>query len=185
MRVVGGIARGRHLLGPKGRETRPTSDKVREAIFDMIGNDLGGERVLDLFAGTGALGIEALSRGASEAIFVERSSAACRVIRANLEATGLTDGARLVCQPVERALSEPYGVFDLILLDPPYAYADVARIMSRLGESPLVGDETAVVFEHSSRLAVDNSYARLGLERDKVYGDTAVSIFVSQEDTRA
>lgn len=158
-------------------ETRPTSDKVREAIFGMLGNAVDDRAVLDLFAGTGALGIEALSRGASSAVFVERRGAACQAIRANLAHTHLESEARVLCMPVERSLSALDEAFGLILLDPPYAYAGLEAIMSTLGGARVIGDDTIVVFEHSPRFAVRDRYDRLVLRRQKVYGDTAVSIF--------
>jgi 16S rRNA (guanine966-N2)-methyltransferase len=162
-------------------ETRPTSDKVREAIFAILGAAVVDTRVLDLFAGTGALGIEALSRGAAEAIFVERRPAACSVIRANLHHTRLDDLARVLCMTVERALSvlgEPCG---LILLDPPYSYSHIPDIMDALGGARVIGNDSIVVFEHSPRFVVDERYGRLLLQRQKVYGDTAVSIFGTRE----
>src|SRR5919202_359623 len=105
MRVIAGRVKGHHLQAPRGMDTRPTSDKVREAVFAMLGDRFADGRVLDLFAGTGALGIEALSRGASYAVFVERRPPACQVIRANLKHTKLEDLARVMCMPAERALT--------------------------------------------------------------------------------
>lgn len=185
MRVVAGRVKGHHLRAPAGSETRPTSDKVREAVFDILGDGFVDRPVLDLFAGTGALGIEALSRGASHAVFVERRGAACGIIRANLRHTRLEDEARLLCMPVERALTlldEPFG---LVLLDPPYAYPKLHGIMSLVAGARVLGGDTTVVFEHSPRFVVEERYARLELWRQKVYGDTAVSIFVVQEEQNA
>lgn len=181
MRVIAGRAKGHHLRFPRGGETRPTSDKVREAMFALLGDRFIDEPVLDLFAGSGALGIEALSRGASHAVFVERRSAACAVIRANLQHTRLEAEARVLCMPVERALSRLDELFGLVLLDPPYAYPGLHGIMTLLGGAHVVGNESTVVFEHSPRFVVERRYARLKLERQRVYGDSAVSIFVVQE----
>jgi 16S rRNA (guanine(966)-N(2))-methyltransferase RsmD len=158
-------------------ETRPTSDKVREAIFSMLAGDIEDQRVLDLFAGTGAMGIEALSRGAETAVFVERRAAACAVIRANLEHTRLVDESRILHMAVERAvpaLDEPFG---LVFLDPPYAYPGLDVIMEVVGGADVIDHDSIVVFEHSPRFAVKETYGRLVLRRQKVYGDTAVSIF--------
>lgn len=182
MRVVAGRAKGHHLRMPKGTETRPTSDKVREAIFAILGDTFVDEPVLDLFAGTGALGIEALSRGAASAVFVEKRRAACQVIQANLVHTHLKHEARLLCMPVERALSMLDEAFTLILLDPPYAYPDLHGIMTMIGEARVIGQATTVVFEHTPRFSVGERYAQLALQRQKVYGDTAVSIFAVQEE---
>ena len=177
MRVVAGRVKGHNLKAPPGMETRPTSDKVREAIFDILGDVFDAEPVLDLFAGTGALGIEALSRGASRAVFVERRGAACQVIRSNLRHTRLEAEASVLCMPVERAihlLEEPFG---LILLDPPYAYPNLHGIMSIVGGARVLDDNSIVVFEHSPRFSVKHRYGLLALQRQKIYGDTAVSIF--------
>ena len=182
MRVVAGRVKGHHLRAPKGAETRPTGDKVREAIFAMLGNRFVDRPAIDLFAGTGALGIEALSRGASRAVFVERRSPACRVIQVNLAHTHLEDQSSVLCIPVERALSTIDQAFGLVLLDPPYAYPNLGSIMTMIAESRVVGDDTIVVFEHSPRFVVDQRYGRLELQRAKVYGDTAVSIYVVQEE---
>jgi len=181
VRVIAGRAKGHHLVAPRGMETRPTSDKVREAIFNVLAGEFLDEPVLDLFAGTGALGIEALSRGASHAVFIEHRSAACRSIRTNLRHTRYNDVSRLLTIPVERALQLLYDPFRLILLDPPYAHPNLHAIMATLGGARVVGNDTDVVFEHSPRFAVSQRYGRLGLQRQKVYGDTAVSFFVVQE----
>ncbi|HZU14694.1 MAG TPA: 16S rRNA (guanine(966)-N(2))-methyltransferase RsmD [Chloroflexota bacterium] len=177
MRVIAGRAKGHRLLAPKGMETRPTTDKVREAIFSMLGTTLGGETVLDLFAGTGALGIEALSRGASSCVFIERREPACRAIRANLAHTKLASDARVLCAPVERVLPTLNEPFDLVFLDPPYAYAGLDGILKMLSGARAVGDDTTVVFEHSPRFVVGERYGRLILSRQKIYGDTAVAMY--------
>jgi 16S rRNA (guanine966-N2)-methyltransferase len=182
MRVIAGRVKGHHLQAPRGMETRPTSDKVREAVFAMLAGHFVDGAVLDLFAGTGALGIEALSRGASSSVFVERRPQACQVIRANLKHTHLEAQGTVLCAPVERMLPRLDATFDLVLLDPPYAYQDLHRIMALVGGARVIGDESTVVFEHSPRFPVEKRYARLALARQKVYGDTAVSIFVVQEE---
>jgi len=185
MRVVAGRVKGHTLQAPKGMETRPTSDKVREALFSMLAGDVVDQRVLDLFAGTGALGIEALSRGAAEAVFVERRAAACQVIRANLRHTRLEDESRVLCMPVERALTVVEGTFGVIFLDPPYAYPGIGGIMSMIGAGAVLADDSLVVLEHTPRFTVAERYERLTLERQKMYGDTALSFFVVQEDKNA
>jgi 16S rRNA (guanine(966)-N(2))-methyltransferase RsmD len=150
----------------------------------MLGSEVEGREVLDLFAGTGALGIEALSRGAAHAVFVERRAPACQVIRANLQHTRLLAEAELLCMPAERALSALQRQFGLVLLDPPYADPRLPVILEMLGGARIIGAGTIVVFEHSPRFAVDDRYGRLVLRRQRVYGDTAVSIFdVSPEES--
>lgn len=185
MRVVGGSAKGHRLQAPRGTDTRPTSDKVRESIFNLVRSEFVDGAVLDLFAGTGALGIEALSRGAERAILVERRSAACEVIRRNLAHTKFESRARVLCKPVERALPELDEPFSLILADPPYAYPGIHDIMTMIGGARVIGDDSIVVLEHSPRFAVVECYARLEFLRQKVYGDTAVSIFIVREEVNS
>lgn len=182
MRVVAGRVKGHHLVGPRGAETRPTSDKVREAIFSMLAGWVVEGPVLDLFSGTGALGIEAISRGATRGVFVERSPSACRVIEQNLRRTRLDTVSSIMCMSVERAIPLLDGEFTLVLLDPPYAYPSLHGILEKVCGARFVKDETVVVFEHTPRFAVEERYGRLVLQRQKVYGDTAVSIFAVQED---
>jgi 16S rRNA (guanine966-N2)-methyltransferase len=134
MRVVAGTARGRRLVTPAGRDTRPTSDRVREAIFNALGSmgAVEGAIVLDLFAGSGALGIEALSRGAVHCTFVEPARQAQAAIRENLRTTGLADRAAVTGRPAEAFLAAFTGSVDLALCDPPYAFADWPAILARL-----------------------------------------------------
>jgi len=152
MRVIGGADRGRRLRAPRGLHTRPTADRIRVTLFDMLGPAVRGMRVLDVFAGTGAVGIEALSRGAARAVFVERDRDALRALRANLAALGLgRERARIVAGDALATLpalaaSEP--PFDLVFLDPPYAGDRAARTLAALAGSPLIGPETAVVVQH-------------------------------------
>ncbi len=135
MRVVAGIAGGRRIQTPTGRQLRPTSERVREAVFSSLWSlgVLDGARVLDLFAGSGAMGIEALSRGATSATFVEADPVAARTIEANLAATGLeTAGSRVVHADVARFLDDPGCWFDLVFADPPYAFSDWPAVLGRL-----------------------------------------------------
>ncbi len=182
VRVVGGSAKGHRLQAPRGTETRPTSDKVRESIFNLVRYEFVGGIVLDLFAGTGALGIEALSRGAERAIFVERRPAACEVIRRNLAHTKFEARAITLCKPVERALPELQDPCALVLADPPYAYPGIHDIMALIGGARVIEGGSIVVLEHSPRFTVAERYGRLALTRQRAYGDTAVSIFVVREE---
>jgi 16S rRNA (guanine966-N2)-methyltransferase len=147
MRVVGGTARGRTLVAPAGRRTRPTADRVREAVFNALWSRgaLDGARVVDLFAGSGALGIEALSRGAARATFVDTDRAARTAIARNLEACGFTDRAEVVASPVERFLDKldpEHPSFDLALCDPPYAFGGWPDVLAAR-PAPLVVAEAA------------------------------------------
>ena len=176
MRVIAGRYGGRRLKAPKGRSTRPTSERVREALFAMLG-DIEEARVLDLFAGTGALGIEALSRGAREAVFVESNRAAGDALQANLEALGLAGGqARLRREHADEALRlarKRKETYDLVLIDPPYGRA--LELGPRLSAAlpGLLAPRARVVLESDRRAPLD-----LGLELEKArrYGDTTIAI---------
>ena len=171
MRVVAGEYGGRRLHAPRGRGTRPTSDRVREALFAILG-DVRGARALDLFAGSGALGIEALSRGADSAVFVETDHAAAAAIRRNLDAIGVP-GAEVRRQDVLRFLGACEDSFDLVFVDPPYDSA--SRLSEPLSAAlPAVLTEDAlIVTESSKRTPLDIS---LPLLRERTYGDTRIAI---------
>ena len=178
MRVIGGTARGHHLKGGSERGLRATSDLVRGAVFDMLqAMDADFGRVLDLYSGTGALGIEALSRDAGWCDFVERDARFCRTIRENLEQTGLNEKAAVFCIPVERVLTKLTGKYSLILADPPYAEEKADVALQRFAASSLVGPETVIVFEHSKRKTPPESLADLPLLTSRRHGDTVISIY--------
>src|SRR5438552_285040 len=154
-RIIAGEAGGRRLAVPPGEGVRPTSDRVKESVFSALGPArLVGVRVLDLYAGSGALGLEALSRGATEALLVERDDAAARAIRANIETLGFAGRAVLRTGAVGAVLAGPAPPepYDLALLDPPYDTppADLEAVLRRLVEGPWVGDEATVVVERAA-----------------------------------
>lgn len=171
MRIVAGQLRGRRVAAPPGRATRPTSDRVREALFSMLGS-LDGASVLDLFAGSGALGIEALSRGAGDATFVDREPRAAATIRRNLEALGLDSAAvhRRDALAYVRAASTTY---DLIFVDPPYDC--VPRLAGSLSEAlpAVLRTEALIVTESDKRIPLE---LELPLVRERVYGDTRIAL---------
>ena len=179
MRVIAGEAGGVPLVAPAGRDTRPTSDKVKGAIFSVLGDAGCNGRVLDLFAGSGALGIEALSRGADFCDFVEHGAAACRAIRANLTKTRLDDRAAVHQQTAERFLAVPRDPFDLVLMDPPYALSNLEAVLALLASSGSLGPGSTLLLEHSSRRAPPAAAGRLRLEKTRVHGDTAFSLYLS------
>ncbi|MCH8815319.1 MAG: RsmD family RNA methyltransferase [Chloroflexi bacterium] len=186
MRVIAGSVKGRRLKGPPERSrrgkasvTRPSSDLLRESLFstlDAMGADFS--RVLDLYAGSGALGIEALSRGGGTCDFVERQSAACRLIAENLGLTGFESEADVLCMPVEKALGKLGGPYTLVLADPPYADDATPAVMVSLAESHLVETgETVIALEHSAREEPRAALGSFSLVKSRRHGDSAVSIY--------
>lgn len=179
MRVLSGQAKGARLKGPRGRQTaRPTSSRVKNAIFNMVAGELvEGARVLDAYAGTGALGIEALSRGAGHVDFVERDTGLCQVIRENLSAAGLESAAHVYCQTLAKAVTFLQDSYDLAFMDPPYADTRIGETIALLGGSGLLKEGAALVVEHASRVALPEQLGRMALDRTRVHGDTAISIY--------
>jgi 16S rRNA (guanine966-N2)-methyltransferase len=179
VRVIAGSARGRTLVAPRGPATRPTSDLVRGVIFSMLAaRGAALDRVLDLFSGSGALAIEALSRGADEAVLIDRDRAACAIATANLEKTGFADRARVICAALPGALARlPEEEFDVIFLDPPYDLAGIDDLLALIGGSRLVSPETTIVYEHRRRTMPPASCGPLARDVTRVHGQTAVSIY--------
>ena len=187
-RVIAGTARGIRLAAP-GPGTRPIGDRVKQTLFAILEPDLPGARVLDLFAGSGAGGIEALSRGAAHAVFVERDAAAVSIIGANLRATGLVDPARTTLRRADSvafltARTDDDPLFDVVLVDPPYADTGVRdRVLELLGSgSAPLAPGARVVVKHFWR---DQPPARVGLlasERARRFGETALTFYRRQED---
>jgi 16S rRNA (guanine966-N2)-methyltransferase len=173
VRVVAGAAGGRRLVAPAGAGTRPTSDRVREAVFNALGSldALEGARVLDLFGGSGALAVEALSRGAAHAVVVERSGPARKAIDANLATTGLADRARVVAGEAMAFLAGCADRFDLVLLDPPYGFEGWDELLAAAAD--LAAPGALVVVESDRPVPVPASWH---VERDKRYGGTFVRI---------
>lgn len=181
MRVIAGAARGRPLQAPRGRDVRPTSDRVREALFSIVASDVPDARVLDLFAGSGALAIEALSRGAAHAVLVERDAAAVAVASANLHRTDLADRATLHRADAAVFCRRPDGgPFSLLLLDPPYAepLADVYRLLDGLHGAGAVARDATVAIERTRRDPDLDAEPPgfLALDRRRSYGDTVLLV---------
>ena len=181
MRVIAGEARGRTLIAPKNLRVRPTADRVKEALFSMLVSRLGefGDmRVLDIFSGTGNLGIEALSRGAAQAVFIDSHRESAEVIRKNLEITRFADRAKVVVQDAAGALkwlSRSEAPFHLVFLDPPYHQGHTESVLEILSGSPLIDEGTTVVAEFSAKEEVPRSFGKLREVERRVYGDTALS----------
>jgi len=178
MRITGGSARSQIIRTLPGQLVRPTTDKVREAIFSMLAAmATGWERGLDLFAGSGALGLEALSRGMGWVDFVDQNNRCCQVIKQNLAKTGFIDKAHVYCCPVTKAIGFLECAYDLVFLDPPYADACLGDLLAELGKSRLVSSETLVTTSHAARSALQVRYNNLAKIKEKRYGDTCISIY--------
>lgn len=180
MRVVAGEAKGRPLKAVPGNGTRPTTDKVKEAIFSMIGPFFDGGVALDLFAGTGGLAIESLSRGAERAIFVDADAKSIEVVRANLKATGFEKQSEVYRNDAERALkvlAKRDTAFDLVFLDPPYRMKNGDELLLRMEESGLLQPGAVIVLEYESSYEYPEAFGSFSLRRKAVYGETAVSIY--------
>jgi len=176
--VVAGTARGRRLLAPRGGDTRPTSDKVRGAVFNLLGQFFAGGAVLDLYAGSGALALEALSRGCERAVCVESGRLAAEVLRKNALTCGFADRVEVRRETVEAALRvlEPEA-FALAFLDPPYAL-DVGESLASLPRLLTAG--ARAVAEHDRRRPPADRFGRLALVDRRAYGDTGISIYAKE-----
>lgn len=172
-RIIGGVVGGRRLAMPKGRATRPTSDRVREGLFSSLGGDLTGRSFLDLYAGSGAVGLEAASRGATDVVLVERDARAVTVLRGNVEAVALP-GVVVRAEPVSRFLAEPpLRAFDVVFLDPPYA-DPVAEVLTAVVEGGWLAAEGVVVVERASRDGAPDWPSGLVSDRSRRYGDSTL-----------
>lgn len=180
MRVIGGNARGRRLKVPKGQTVRPTSGRVKEALFNILPHDLSGIKLLDLFAGTGNVSIEAISRGAAEAILIDSSAESGKVIRENLRRVRFTGRARVWIVPVSRAirlLARRRESFDMIFLDPPYRRNWVEACLEMIARGNLLRPSGTLIVEHSTREQPKPEYGSLMLQDQRNYGDTLLSFF--------
>ena len=180
MRVIGGELSGRRFSGPGKLPVRPTGDNVRESLFGVLGRSVENKTVLDLFAGVGSLGIEALSRGARAAVFVEANPRAARIIRENLEALGLSGCARVLALEVGRALRKldrEEGRFDLVFLDPPYEQGLAEPVLTWLSRSVILGPDGVVILEHGAREKIQPRYDSLARGWEKRYGSKMISEF--------
>ena len=177
MRIVGGEARGRTLRAVPGASTRPTSDRVRQSLFDLLGQRMDGLRVLDLYAGTGALALEALSRGAASAVLVESDARACGVIHGNIADLRYGERCKVVREALPRALRLLRGSrFDLVFSDPPYALRAAQEVLDALCAGELLAPGARVALEMDRRESVPRCPAGLRLLDERQYGDTRVVV---------
>ena len=177
MRVITGSARGCRLKELEGMETRPPTDRVKEGLFNIIQFDIEGRKVLDLFAGTGQLGIECLSRGAASAVFVDRRTDAVKLIRENLKATRLSDKARVVSGDSMEFLKSLRESFDLIFLDPPYEAGLLEPAIAHIAKFDILSPHGIIVAEHPVGMALPALAAPYRLHRTYRYGKIALSLY--------
>jgi RNA methyltransferase, RsmD family len=180
VRVIAGTAKGTPLKAVPGMNTRPTTDKVKEAIFSMIGPYFDGGAALDLFAGTGGLGIEALSRGADRAVFVDADRQAVAVVRRNVEAARMAERAEIYCNTAERALralAKRGASFRYVFLDPPYRMKNADALMAEMEARGMLEDGAVIVVEHDADHQYPETVGGMRRRRLASYGETAVSIY--------
>jgi len=181
VRVIAGTAKGRLLKAVPGIGTRPTTDKVKEAIFSMIGPYFDGGLGLDLFAGTGGLGIEALSRGLDRVIFIDMEKTSIQVIEDNLKTLGFKDQAEVYRNEAQRALqvlSKRGLKFDLIFLDPPYSMKQVDELLLQMQQMDMIQDQATVLVEHDAKHVYPDGIGRFKVRKRTNYGETAVAIYL-------
>jgi 16S rRNA (guanine(966)-N(2))-methyltransferase RsmD len=177
MRVISGSARGRRLKEPEGHHIRPTTDMVKESIFNIVQFDIEGRRILDLFAGTGQLGIEALSRGASAAVFVDESGDAAKLVRDNVKAVGLEDRATIVRSDALSYLRQGGGRFDVIFLDPPYDTTLIEKALKTIFEFDLVKENGIIICETKEDRLLPDVAAPYIKGREYRYGKIKITLY--------
>ena len=183
MRVIAGKAKGHRLKVPRRASTRPATDLVKGAIFSILENTVQDwEQTLDLFSGSGSLGIEALSSGAGWVDFVERDPGCCAIIRENLEKTKLIDQAHVYCCSVSKAISFLDKEYDIILMDPPYSDSSIGQLLDELAASVLVGPETTLIVTHSPHHPLNPDYIRLRLLKEYRHGDSCIAVYQKEAD---
>ncbi len=181
MRVITGTARGVVLKTPSGMATRPTADRVKEAVFSILQFDIPGREVLDLFAGTGQMGIEALSRGAKSAVFVDAGASACALVRENLRRTRLENSATVVQKDYLTFLKTTRNRFDLIFLDPPYAEVFLENAINCITEIDILRDGGIIVAERPVEKALSLDFPGYSRSKDYKYGNTFITLYRKDE----
>lgn len=177
MRIIAGHAKGKNLKTPAGDRTRPTSDRVKEAMFSIIQFDIPGSMVLDLFGGTGQLGIEAISRGACGAVFVDQSDSACKLIRENLKIADMLSQASVVRSDYLAYLQKCSQKFNIIFLDPPYAEEFLENSLKMITEIDILQSDGIIITERPLNKQLTGEYAGFIRSKDYKYGNTLVTIF--------
>lgn len=180
MRIIAGSRKGRRIATRKGRDVRPTLDRVRESLFSIIGPNIDATRVLDLFTGSGALGLEALSRGAASCCFVDHNLESIRTVQQNVTAFGFDDQSTILKLELPKdlqKLADRALQFDLVLADPPYDFRGYPELVSQLCRCKLLAGGGQVILEHWSRVELDDTYGPLTRVKHKIYGESALSVY--------
>lgn len=177
MRVIAGTAKGIQLKTPEGLITRPTADRVKEALFSILQFELPAARILDLFGGTGQLGIEALSRGAASAVFVDKEESACRLIRENLKRTKFTERAQVVHSDYLSYLQNTKEKFDIVLLDPPYAEVFLENAIKSITEIDILQSNGIIVAEFPFGKELPHEFTGFTRAKDYKYGKTVLTLY--------
>ena len=185
MRVISGKARGVQLKTPEGMQTRPTADRVKEALFSILQFDLPGTRVLDLFGGTGQLGIEAISRGAKSAVFVDAGEPACRLIRENLRRAKMESEAQVIRADYLEYLSRCRDKFDIILLDPPYAEVFLENALKKISEIDILQSGGIIVTERPVEKVLSVTLEGFSRSKDYKYGKTILTLYRKDEGSES
>ena len=177
MRIIAGEFKGRRLETPKDNSVRPTTDKAREALFSILANDIWGSRVLDLFGGTGGLGLEALSRGAAECVFADQSRDSIRMIRNNIAHCGAEERSRVLTGDFRKVLSSQRKPFDIIFLDPPYGSGMMDECFRLISENELLNEDGLIVAEHRKEETFPEEYHGFTKIKERRYGIVMLSIY--------
>ena len=188
MRITGGQLRGRVLLSPRGMSIRPTSDRVREAIFNIIGQDLSGRRVLDLFAGTGSMGLETLSRGAACALFIDSSAQSVNLIGKNLALCGHQDSGTILRRDLRKGISKAHPLlkqaYDLAFLDPPYGKSFISFLLENMSTNGILSTRSSVIAESGKTENLPPFSGNFEMVDSRLYGDTRVSLYHYRAEIR-
>lgn len=182
MRVIAGLVKGRKLKSLEGLDTRPTTDRIKESIFNIIQFDIEGRRVLDLFAGTGQLGIEALSRGARQAVFIDQKRSSVKVIEDNIKTTGFEANSQVLQSDAFAYISKRPETFDLIFLDPPYNANMLNKALKMIAEFDILSESGIIITECSENHVLPELNPPYSHIRDYEYGKTKISLFSKTVD---
>lgn len=177
MRIIAGEYKGRKLESPGDQSIRPTTDKAKEALFSILTNQIWGSRVLDLFAGTGSLGLEALSRGAEECVFADQSKESIRIIHSNIAHCGAEDRSRVIAGDYRKVLRTQRRPFDIILLDPPYGKGLLEDCFRLIGEQKLLNEDGSIIAEHRREEQLPDEFYGFTKVKERRYGIVMLSIY--------